>query len=102
MNFFPAAQPQLQETHDQEAQTPSAITEASSGSISPNPGQSVQPARPKNTAARGGRGNNIQVVGERGGSFVYPTTRMSNGVPKLEPGFAPPIPAVGPGQYLNI
>ena len=47
----------------------------------------------------------MQVVGGRGGSFVYhggPATGMNNGVQKVEPGFAPPIPAVGPGQYLDI
>jgi hypothetical protein len=100
-SVLPPAQPQSQQAHDQEAQAPGVIAQASSGPIPANLGQSVQSARPKSTGGRVGRGGNIQVVGGRGGSFVYhggPATGMNNGVQKVEPGFAPPIPAVGPGQ----
>lgn len=65
----------------------------------------MQPARPRSTGGRGGRGGNTQVVGGRGGPFVYhggASTGMNNGVQKVEQGFAPPIPAVGPGQYLIL
>ncbi|KAG0560587.1 hypothetical protein M758_10G186900 [Ceratodon purpureus] len=98
----PSAQLQSQQAHDQESHAPGAITQGSSGPIPANLGQPVQPARPKISGGRGGRGGNIQVVGGRGGSFVYhggPATGMNNGVQKVEPGFAPPIPAVGPVQY---
>lgn len=100
--LVPSAQPQSQQAQVQEAQGSGAINHVSAGSAPANLGQSVQPARPRST---GGRGGNTQVVGGRGGPFVYhgvASTGINNGVQKVEPGFAPPIPAVGPGQYLNM
>jgi len=91
---------QSQQAQVLEGQGPGAITLVSAGSTPANLGQSVQPVRPRST---GGRGGNTQVVGGRGGPFVYhggSSTGINNGVQKVEPGFAPPIPAVGPGQYL--
>lgn len=103
--LVPSAQPQSQQAQVQEAQGSGAINHVSAGSAPANLGQSVQPARPRSTGGRGGRGGNTQVVGGRGGPFVYhgvASTGINNGVQKVEPGFAPPIPAVGPGQYLNM
>lgn len=98
--LVPSAQPQSQQAQVQESQGSGAITHVSAGSAPANLGQSVQPARPRSTGGRGGRGGNTQVVGGRGGPFVYhgvASTGINNGVQN-----APPIPAVGPGQYLNM
>lgn len=92
-------QPQSHLAQVQEAQGAGAVTHVSAGSISTNLGQSVQPARPRTTGGRGSRGGSTQVGGGRGGPFVYhggASTGINN-VHKVEPGFSPPIPAVGPG-----
>lgn len=97
--LVPSVQPQSQQAQAHETQGPGAVIHVSAASSPANLGQSVQPARLRSTGGRGGRGANAQVVGGRGGPYAYhggASTGMNNVVQKVDPGFAPPIPGVGP------